>query len=61
MKPSYKRFLDQISQNRLRYINRNVLEVFGTNASNGYEYFLPSYDLRFTSRKFQESVLIWLF
>ncbi|XP_075678678.1 transmembrane protein 135-like [Dermatophagoides pteronyssinus] len=61
MKPSYKRFLDQISQNRLRYINRNVLEVFGTNASNGYDYFLPLYDLRFTSRKFQESVLIWLF
>ncbi|KAH9497817.1 hypothetical protein DERF_013773 [Dermatophagoides farinae] len=61
MKPSYKRFLDSICQNRLQYINRNVLEVFGTNASKGYEYFLPSYDLRFTTRQFQESVLIWLF
>lgn len=60
MKPSYKRFIDRVTQNKLNYINRNVLEVFGTNASKGYEAFSPKYDLKHTTRQFQESVLVWL-
>ncbi|UXI22912.1 DEAD/DEAH box helicase [Sarcoptes scabiei] len=59
IKPSYRRFIDKISQNRLNLINRNLLDVFGTNASKGFETFWPRYDLQYTTKRFQESILVW--
>lgn len=45
---------------RIGEINRHVLDIFGTHASRIYSEFWPELDLRYTSRVFQESVLLWL-
>ena len=60
MKPSYMRFLDRMTAHRLHLLNRMVLDVFGTNASAGFESYLPDFDLNHTTQRFQESVLLWL-
>lgn len=60
IKSSYKRFLDRVTENKLSQINRPVLEVFGTNSSAGYETLEPEYLLHYTTKHFQESVLVWL-
>ncbi len=60
MKPSYMKFLDRMTDHRLHLLNRMVLDVFGTDSSAGYESYFPDFDLRFTTKRFQESVLMWL-
>lgn len=60
IKPSYIKFLDRVTENKLQQVNRNVLEVFGTSSSEGYYTFMPEYQLPYTTRRFQESVLAWL-
>ncbi|CAG2107655.1 unnamed protein product [Medioppia subpectinata] len=60
MKPSYMKFLDRMTAHRLHLLNRMVLDVFGTDSSAGYESFSPNFDLQFTTKRFQESVLLWL-
>ncbi|XP_054166120.1 transmembrane protein 135-like [Oppia nitens] len=60
MKPSYMKFLDRVTGNRLHQLNRMVLDVFGTDASAGYETYIPDFDLKYTTKRFQESVLLWL-
>lgn len=60
MKKSYMAFLDRISHHKMHMINRSVLDVFGTNASWGYEDFFPDLHPKFMSRAFLGSVWIWM-
>ncbi|XP_015903480.1 transmembrane protein 135 [Parasteatoda tepidariorum] len=60
LKPAYLKFLTRLTHNKIGEINRHVLDIFGTHASKLYSDFWPELDLRFTSRVFQESVLLWL-
>ncbi|XP_015793012.1 transmembrane protein 135-like [Tetranychus urticae] len=59
MRPSYMRFLDRFTHQCLRLLNRNVIDLFGTKSSAGFKPFIPNLDLKFTSRQFQEAVLVW--
>lgn len=60
MKKSYMGFLDRISHHKLHMINRSVLDVFGTEASSGYEDFFPDLHPKFMSRAFIGSIWIWM-
>lgn len=60
MKKSYLAFLDKISKRKLHMINRSVLDVFGTEASSGYEEFFPDLHPGFMSRAFLGSIWIWM-
>lgn len=60
IKKSYLAFLDQMSRHRLHWINRNLLDIFGTNASAGYEDFFPDLHPKFLSHQFLSSIWIWL-
>ncbi|XP_022242386.1 transmembrane protein 135-like [Limulus polyphemus] len=60
LKPTYIRFLNRLTDNRLELINRHVMDVFGTHASKMYHDFWPDLDPRYTSRAFQETILVWL-
>ena len=41
-------------------LNRMVLDVFGTHASEGYEEFFPNLDPKLMSRQFQEQIFVWI-
>ncbi|KAH7937307.1 hypothetical protein HPB49_010478 [Dermacentor silvarum] len=41
-------------------LNRHVYDMFGVHSSKLFEDFWPKLDLKFTTRKFQESVLVWV-
>lgn len=60
MKKSYMAFLDRISKHKLHMVNRSVLDVFGTEASSGYEDFFPDLHPKFMSRAFLASIWIWM-
>lgn len=60
MKKSYMAFLDRISRHKLHMVNRSVLDVFGTEASSGYEDFFPDLHPKFMSPAFLGSIWIWL-
>ncbi|RWS06050.1 transmembrane protein 135-like protein, partial [Dinothrombium tinctorium] len=59
MRKSYMKFLDQISDQKLHAFNRQVLDLFGTEASKGYEQILPDLNPQFLSRRFKETIFIW--
>ncbi|GLJ59720.1 hypothetical protein SUGI_1520730 [Cryptomeria japonica] len=60
MKKSYMSFLDRMSQHRLHMVNRSVLDVFGTEASTGYEEFFPDLHPKYMSPAFLGSIWIWM-
>lgn len=60
MKKSYMAFLDRLSHHKLHMVNRSVLDVFGTQASSGYEDFFPDLHPKFMSQAFLGSVWIWM-
>jgi hypothetical protein len=60
MKKSYMAFLDRLSHHKLHLINRSVLDVFGTQASSGYEDYFPDLHPKFLSRAFQGSIFVWM-
>lgn len=60
IKQSYLAFLDRMSRHRLHWINRNILDVFGTQASLGYEDFFPDLHPKFLSNQFLGSIWLWL-
>lgn len=59
LRTSYMKFLDRFTHRALHLLNRNILDLFGTNSSAGFEKFIPNLDLKYTSRQFQEAVLVW--
>lgn len=60
IRPSYMKFIDSISDHKLHQVNRMVLDVFGTGASEGYEDWFPNLDPKHMSREFQELIFNWL-
>lgn len=60
VRPSYMKFLDNISDHRLHQLNRMVLDVFGTGSSIGYEDYFPDLDPRYMSNQFKELVFNWM-
>lgn len=60
MKKSYMAFLDRISKHKLHMVNRSVLDVFGTEASSGYEDFFPDLHPKFMSKAFLGSIWVWM-
>jgi hypothetical protein len=60
MRGSYMKFIDRITEHRLHLINRNLLDVFGTGASIGYEEYFPDVVTKWCSRTFMETVFLWV-
>lgn len=60
VRPSYMKFLDNLSDHRLHQLNRMVLDVFGTGSSVGYEDFFPDLDPKFMSNQFKELIFNWM-
>lgn len=60
IRPSYMKFIDNISDHKLHQVNRMVLDVFHPKASLGYEDWFPNLDPKFMSREFHELIFNWL-
>jgi len=60
IRPSYMKFIDRVTDYKLHQLNRNILDIFGTQSSLGYEKLYPNLEFGHTSRQFQETVLLWL-
>ena len=60
VRPSYMKFLDNLSNHRLHQLNRMVLDVFGTGSSVGYEDYFPDLDPKHMSNQFKELVFNWM-
>ena len=60
MRKSYTKWLNRVTRGSFALLNRNIIDIFGTQASSGYEFFEPNLQLDHTSNKFQESVLVWM-
>ncbi|CAH2225566.1 transmembrane 135 isoform X1 [Pelobates cultripes] len=48
LRPSYWKFLLRLTQGRFRFMNRKVLDVFGSQASKNFGNFVPKLDPRYT-------------
>ncbi|XP_065288407.1 transmembrane protein 135-like isoform X3 [Dermacentor albipictus] len=59
MRPSYAKFLNDMTGDRLRRVNRHPLEVLGFHCSSVYPEYFPQLDQRYVSRHFVERVLVW--
>ncbi|XP_074594243.1 transmembrane protein 135-like [Brevipalpus obovatus] len=59
LRPSYMKFLDRFTHHALHLLNRNIIDLFGTGSSTGFDTYIPNLDLKHTSRQFQEAVLVW--
>ncbi|KAL3246102.1 hypothetical protein MRX96_057967 [Rhipicephalus microplus] len=60
LRPTYWTFLNRLSCGRFSLLNRHVYDMFGVHSSKLFDDFWPKLDLKFTTRRFQESVLIWV-
>ncbi|XP_053312537.1 transmembrane protein 135 [Spea bombifrons] len=49
LRPSYWKFLLRLTQGRFAFMNRKVLDVFGSEASKNFKNFTPKLDPRFTT------------
>ncbi|KAM8834722.1 transmembrane protein 135 [Synchiropus picturatus] len=57
LRPSYWKFLLRLTQGRFALMNRKVLDVFGTEASQNFKDFVPRLDPRYTSVPGQKVLL----
>lgn len=60
LRGSYMKFIDRITEHRLHLINRNLLDVFGTGASVGYEEYFPDIVPDRCSHTFMETIFLWM-
>ena len=60
IRPSYMRFIDQLTGHRFHTINRLPLNVLVPDAVQGYEDFFPNLNPQLMSKKFMESMFVWL-
>lgn len=60
LRGSYMKFIDRITEHRLHLINRNLLDVFGTGASIGYEEYFPDIVPQRCSHTFMETIFLWV-
>lgn len=60
MRKSYTKWLNIMTRNSFGLLNRNIIDVFGTESSFGYTVPDFDFDVKHCSDKFKESVLIWM-
>ena len=60
MRSSYCRFMDRVTNNRFRLLNRNVIDQLGVESSAGNPLYVPRLQFEHTTRQFQENVLFWM-
>lgn len=60
IRPSYMKFIDQLTGHRFHTINRLPLNVLVPDAIVGYEDFFPNLHPKLMSKKFVESMFVWL-
>ncbi|XP_015791705.1 transmembrane protein 135 isoform X2 [Tetranychus urticae] len=60
VRPSYVKFMDSVTKQRIHQFNRNVLSIFRTGAEKGYEDYIPNLDPRHCSRAFLETNYLWM-
>ena len=60
MRKSYTKFLNRVTRGAFAKLNRNIIDIFGTQSSSGYDYYEPVLQLDHMSNKFKESVLVWM-
>lgn len=60
MRKSYTKWLNRVTRGSFALLNRNIIDIFGTESSYGYGYHEPALQLAHTSEKFKESVLVWM-
>lgn len=60
LRPTYWDFLNRLSSDRFMLLNRHVYDLFGVHSSKLFDDFWPKVDLKYTTREFQESVLVWV-
>lgn len=60
MRPSYMKFVDQITGHKFHLINRMPLNVLVPEAICGYEEYVPDLHENFMTNKFMESLFVWL-
>lgn len=60
---SYTHWLNKVTRGSFSLLNRNIINVFGTDSTFGYPSYHPEIDIlqpQFVSDKFKESVLVWM-
>lgn len=60
MRPSYTKWLNRVTHGYFALLNRNLIDILGTQSSFGYPIFYPDLEPEHISTKFKESVLVWL-
>ena len=63
MRKSYTHWLNRVTKGSFALLNRNIIDVFGTESTFGYPIYFPEIDIlqpQFVSEKFKESVLVWM-
>uniref|UniRef100_T1KXV9 Transmembrane protein 135 N-terminal domain-containing protein n=2 Tax=Tetranychus urticae TaxID=32264 RepID=T1KXV9_TETUR len=60
VRPSYVKFMDSVTRQRIHQFNRNVLAVFRTGAEKGYEDYVPNLDPNFCTKAFLETNYLWM-
>ena len=60
MRPSYTKWLNRVTHGYFALLNRNIIDVLGTESSFGYPLFYPDLEPEHISSKYKESVLVWL-
>lgn len=60
LRGSYMKFIDRVTEHKLHLINRNLLDIFGTGASVGYEEYFPDLNPKLCSDFFMETVYVWM-
>ena len=60
LRGSYMKFIDRVTEHKLHLINRNLLDIFGTGASVGYEEYFPDLNPKLCSNFFMETIYVWM-
>lgn len=60
LRPSYTKWLNRVTHGYFALLNRNLIDILGTQSSFGYPIFYPDLEPEHISTKFKESVLVWL-
>lgn len=60
LRGSYMKFIDRVTEHKLHLINRNLLDIFGTGASVGYEEYFPDLNPNLCTNFFMETIYVWM-
>ncbi|XP_025017657.1 transmembrane protein 135-like [Tetranychus urticae] len=60
VRPSYVKFMDSVTRQRIHQFNRNLLAVFKTGAEKDYEDYVPNLHPNFCTKAFLETNYLWM-